>query len=742
MNDILKYTSKDYKSILEDLKSSIPSLTDLWTNMNDGDPGIVLVKLMSALGDMLSYNMDKQALEYYSSTVTQRKNAAKLFNLIGYKMKWYQSATNTITLTNIVPKPGEVALYKAYTDWQATTEGTEEWYDKRDIYLNTKSEFEKTHNYLYYPQYYDINESTHTATIKADEQLIPIVEVVVNDWTSDLNNNIQLYIGITNPNANLKLFTNNLDSIPYMIIPKIENNMDNTGAVINYDYSLEPGQSIDLDVVQGTLQIAVFNGDQLRNNRFYFNESTIDENHMWLKWEGMTNNTLNQSGFIGMVDNLLTVTDGDIHFEFNVDEFDHPYIELSNYWTSKLPQGTTIKFSLYYIRTLGMYGNITANYLKYIEGIPTNKYTITHPSNTSPYYSTVDDKVLALPGYNPETPHQAYINSLNWVTTFDSLVTIYDFERFCKRQPGITNAFAVDKQRSIDLNNELQKVTDSLGHEQLLAYARMSSEYRGTDDDITLRRLYYDHKKVLCDDWEPEKDYENYSLQLHLIWDYFRLREIEPDGTEIPMADMMLHITNEQSTVGKNQYLLYRLRDPNNDTDNSRPDSNVVSYIDKAITETGVVTVQRNYAAVRLFPWYCCGVLHLKTPVTKSMAETILRTVMQHLAQAFGPQNLEFGKTIKYMDVINVVSKAHEYIRYFDAGLGDKKLIYIDDNIDFSYFNATSLMYYVQDYDTYNIRLTNGTYPVYGNNDLYTAGGYNNKYYHLLSIAPEYILED
>ena len=84
-NEYLNYTSKDYNSIYADLLKAIPSLTDTWTNTEDGDPGIVLVKLMSILGDMLSYNMDKQALEYYSSTVTQRKNAARLYNLIGYK---------------------------------------------------------------------------------------------------------------------------------------------------------------------------------------------------------------------------------------------------------------------------------------------------------------------------------------------------------------------------------------------------------------------------------------------------------------------------------------------------------------------------------------------------------------------------------------------------------------------------------------------------------------------------------
>ena len=114
INDILKYTSKDYNSIFEDAISIIPSLTDMWTNTEDGDPGIVLIKLMSALGDMLSYNMDKQALEYYSSTVTQRKNAMKLFNLIGYKMHWYKSATNTINVTNNIEIPNNYSYVDSY----------------------------------------------------------------------------------------------------------------------------------------------------------------------------------------------------------------------------------------------------------------------------------------------------------------------------------------------------------------------------------------------------------------------------------------------------------------------------------------------------------------------------------------------------------------------------------------------------------------------------------------------------
>lgn len=61
-----------------------------------GWPGVVLVKLMAILGDKLNFNIDKSALECFPASVTQRKNARQIYNLIGYKMKWYQSATATI----------------------------------------------------------------------------------------------------------------------------------------------------------------------------------------------------------------------------------------------------------------------------------------------------------------------------------------------------------------------------------------------------------------------------------------------------------------------------------------------------------------------------------------------------------------------------------------------------------------------------------------------------------------------
>ena len=133
-------------------------------------------------------------------------------------------------------------------------------------------------------------------------------------------------------------------------------------------------------------------------------------------------------------------------------------------------------------------------------------------------------------------------------------------------------------------------------------------------------------------------------------------------------------------------------------------------------------------------------VIHLKAPVTEEVAENILNTVMQYLSATFSPANIGFGQNINYMDVINAVMDSHEMIRYFDAGLGNRKLIDIDDTVDISYFNPVSLMYYVQ---TPN-GLDNGSMHMDGNNDVYInndSAQPPNPYYKILSISPEYIIQ-
>jgi hypothetical protein len=67
--------------------------------------------------------------------------------------------------------------------------------------------------------------------------------------------------------------------------------------------------------------------------------------------------------------------------------------------------------------------------------------------------------------------------------------------------------------------------------------------------------------------------------------------------------------------------------------------------------------------------------------VTAQTADNILKTVMEYLSDRFNPSNIEFGQPINYMDVINTVLESHEMIKYFDAGIGSRKLIDVDDSV-------------------------------------------------------------
>ena len=61
----IQYTSKDYVFILDELINSISGISEKWTTTEATDPGMILVKLMALLGDMLFYSMDMQSAEVY-----------------------------------------------------------------------------------------------------------------------------------------------------------------------------------------------------------------------------------------------------------------------------------------------------------------------------------------------------------------------------------------------------------------------------------------------------------------------------------------------------------------------------------------------------------------------------------------------------------------------------------------------------------------------------------------------------
>lgn len=87
-NPIFSYTKRDYENSRKEGLARIPILSKgLWTDLNAGDPGVVLLDYMHALADLCNYYLDHQALEAILSTSKERANLIRHAQSISYKVR-------------------------------------------------------------------------------------------------------------------------------------------------------------------------------------------------------------------------------------------------------------------------------------------------------------------------------------------------------------------------------------------------------------------------------------------------------------------------------------------------------------------------------------------------------------------------------------------------------------------------------------------------------------------------------
>lgn len=97
----LSPTKKDFVQIWNELIEVASKITERWdpTSTNESDPGIVLLKALAGIADKLNYNIDKNILEAYMPTAAQVESMQKLCELVGYDIKYYQSAETTVRIS-------------------------------------------------------------------------------------------------------------------------------------------------------------------------------------------------------------------------------------------------------------------------------------------------------------------------------------------------------------------------------------------------------------------------------------------------------------------------------------------------------------------------------------------------------------------------------------------------------------------------------------------------------------------
>jgi len=665
MSDInkLKYTSRDFNSIKSDLLNAIDSVTTNWTSREESDPGIVLLNLMSYLGDNLSYNLDMQALEMYLPTVTQRKNIKKLLSLMGYKLHWFRSATVNITITNNSTTP------------------------------------------------------------------------------------IRLNLNITSENATNRLLTV-IDTMPYVILPT-------SGQLDNEIIDINGHDSNTFIAVQGDLTYVDITYDDIENNRFYIPNNNVDEAHLFL-YTRLVNSSNSENSIIyrpwELVDDLALITDNKPYFEFDTDEYDRPFIRLVSYWQNYLPDNDNKSLRLYYILSRGANGNIMDNAFYAIQFSPyvlddsgnvlenvESDYTITNYNNW--YAISSNNK----PGYNPQTTEEARADFKNYINTYDTLVTISDFEKFIKQTEGFNASLAIDIQRAKDINTDVynnnlpistigidnnsygivnqernakrlkkyvckkgyvpEAITTSNASEDLIEYPYR--DIKKSDLDNT-----YFNNSVISDIILDEDSIDKYALNIYCIYnnydtDFIGLlndREwnypFNPDNSNNVSTSFV-----SDSDIKFYPYRRYRIND---DVINGI-DGN--SGINTKLLNTKIMNVSINYATCRVFDWRAVGTIYLKKPVIEDEAQVIILNVVRALYNKFTPDYVGFGQKISYIDVIETIQNADSRIRYFEAGRDNKKLVdWSTQSFDVdNYFNAISIMRFNQ-YSVPNIYVTDTDY--------------------------------
>lgn len=385
-------------------------------------------------------------------------------------------------------------------------------------------------------------------------------------------------------------------------------------------------------LIEGTVVTVSFNRNGLVNNRYYFNDLNVDESHLWLNF--------GEYHTCQLVDNLYLSTDDQIvTYEFNVDEYDRPYIELISYWEDIL--GTTAQsgyFTLRYVRTNGSAGDVSRNTLSRVVGAgegSNGELIISHPSNNT---TEVEDDGWTSPGYDPQTVEEARRDAANYVTTYDTLVTAADFERAARRVVGVTASRLIDNE--IILNNDLDAT--EIAHRAKDDFT--TQEYT---DDITqeTQTLLAAYTAIVYIGYLGFNTTNNYYCSLADSDPYKFTSYTEfADGTTTPSTEL--------TALGAFPY---------------KPTNNILMSINDLYQSSKILNVEIEYGTTKIYPFEVAGTLYLNEPLSPSDTLTVINDINEALEAYYYPDNHSYGEQPRFLDIVRVIQESNTQINYFDA---------------------------------------------------------------------------
>lgn len=600
---IVNYTSRDYQSLLQDFIDAVPKLTELWKPEAEADPGMVIGKYIASVAEVLGINVDLLANEIFAPSVSQRKNAEKIFSLIGYELGWYVAARTEITFTNVSSVPVTI-----------------------DFGFNGS-------NFATVNAYTDITNASRVITYN----ILPLTNTY----------------GATDTRSRRDIVGGDVDVFA------------DTDEV-----QLAAGESVTRVGIEGEIRSYTVSVQQVKDNNYIIKlpSQHIDTTAIWIK----AKTSLNADSFLTtqwiQCSNPAEFITPEPRFAVTYDSYSNAQVQISNY-LNQLEDYSSNYLTVYWIDCSGVIGCVGENVLSnFLPAKQTGTENVADSLTISNLSNTVElPHTNVVTGASPETAKEAYFNSRNYINTWDSLVTLPDYQRFLSREPGVDCAYVIDCQKALDINLAIYR-------DENLTDSQKSKKYI-TKYDFPEGDTNFDWTNILqlgFDPTDPQKyvfaaNFKTYTAMCYAIHNDFKNSSWGQGQT-----------SNAQINK-KPLFIQYK------------PPAQFINNIIRDYRPLQAMSVEIQFGYLRIFKFYVTGQIYTKKPVTQDVGNNLIAKVKEALALYFAPANREIGVLPTYQEIVETCVGADSRIRWFDMGSpGTTNYGIIWTECDIQCFNAIS----------------------------------------------------
>ena len=383
-----------------------------------------------------------------------------------------------------------------------------------------------------------------------------------------------------------------------------------------------------MEVIEGYIQDFAINGNTTINisnldsdYKLYFTESMIAQNGIFISSD-------KDSSYWRAVDNLESTQLGQKVFKFGL-------MPVTNICYIEFPQDAAALFGdgihIKYIVTQGIDGNISSGVLNSIsntleiddikeldsEGNPTDT-----KADLKKYTLVIQNR-SAVSGKNPESLKQAYRNCQKVIDTFNTLVTVQDYQNAIYNSGVVSNVVVSD--RTNDINDSYKVVSKSADGDRILSLNKSTNNIPNMDAfDIGIYALINVPNVGDADSYDRsfQTNRDTITQAQEAIQNYKSIQH------------------NYKDTIDKSSNIPFIFK-------------NLVSLDGK------VLTYQK---------------------VTVKEAEEIQNKIKNHLYNVYQARNVDFGKELDYNDLVDEIKNADDRIKAVVLDYPKYNIYYMDSN--------------------------------------------------------------